>query len=243
MALRRYKGDASKGDDLTVVVPSNATPVTAQVAPSAPPMPQAADAGVDALRKQIEALQAAKLATMPPINGPPVLQQATADGLLQDPHHAHALHRHPDPHARRRDQWAKDFLERHPHAKRSRHLAHLFDAAHEAALASGHEDASDEYFHDLERRFDALFSPHRQKPERKAEAAESEDQRHAAMVSAPPSRGAHSYSGDIIPAKITLTAEQVDHARAAGIDPATYAVNLVKMRQMKARGLLDDGQR
>jgi len=234
MALRRYKSDASKVDDVTIVAPADPAPV----APTAPPMPD----GVDALRRQVEALQAAKLATVQPSGGPPALQQAAADGLLEAPQHAHALHHHPDPHAERRAQWAKDFLERHPHAKRSRHLVHLFDAAHEAALASGHEDASDEYFHDLERRFDALFSPHRQALERKAEA-EPEDQRHAAMVSAPPSRGAHSYSGDIIHAKITLTAEQVEHAKAAGIDPMLYAQNLVKMRQMRARGLLDDGQR
>jgi hypothetical protein len=231
MALRRYKSDLPKVDDVTIVAPADAVPV----ASSASPTPDIG--GVDALRRQIEALQAAKLATVPPTGGP-ALQQAAADGLLEAPHHAHAPQHHHDPHAQRRDQWARDFLERHPHAKQSRHLGHLFDAAHEAAIASGHEDASDEYFHDLERRFDALFSRHR----KAAEPQGPEDHR-AAIVSAPPSRGGHSYSGDIIPAKITLTAEQVDHARAAGIDPMLYAQNLVKMRQMKARGLLDDGQR
>ena len=59
----------------------------------------------------------------------------------------------------------------------------------------------------------------------------------AAHVSAPVSRDIPSGgNGQRRPGSVTLTADQLDAARIAGVTPADYAKQLLRLREMQAAG-------
>lgn len=126
----------------------------------------------------------------------------------------------------------------------------ILNDLHGEALRAGFADTSPEYFDFLNGRLAAL---HAQQPataathlaeEMQARAAQDHTpeppQRkpvsNSAIVSAPVSREVPSSNGQRQSGRITLTREQLDAAKIAGVTPAEYARQLLRLNELKASG-------
>jgi hypothetical protein len=154
---------------------------------------------------------------------------------------------------------AKEWLKQRPE--------YVFDAeqnarirvVHNDLLREGHEPYSPSYFSEAEKRLaepqvdrsavDQVLAEARHS----VRASEVEDivdgdngrlrvSPRRVQVSAPPSREVPSSNGSRDQGRITLTAEQKHFAKVAGVDEATYAFNLLKLRDRKAQGDYPGGQ-
>jgi hypothetical protein len=188
--------------------------------PAPPPAPLTpADETGEALRKQIDALRQSE-----------ELQKQYSDAVTRQNQLAIES-------AKRRNEW----LEQTPGAKD--HVAEL-NVLHGAALQAGLADSSPAYFQFLEQQLASLpnQSAHaehlvKEMQERIPPPPPPRPER-GPIVSAPVSRqvpGTPQYSN-----RITLSMEQKEFAKIAGISEVEYARQLMKLNQMKMDGSYSD---
>lgn len=201
------------GGDPTVAIAVNTNPAPA----AAPALPK--DDATGALKAQIDALRQSET----------IQRQAQAAMLAA---------------SQRRQSW----LENNPLAQQHyAALGHL----HHAALNSGLADTSPQYFSFLDEQLAALHAQHPSNAgkqlidEMQQRAAQHQEQQetkpapvrlNSAHVSAPVSREVPSANGSRTGGKITLSREQLEAAQMAGVTPAEYARQLLRLNEMKANG-------
>lgn len=128
---------------------------------------------------------------------------------------------------------AKDWLRSHTEFITDQRKNAKITAAHWDVVEAGHAAYSPSYFEDLEVR---LGLRQRQDDTTDHEADEPTPRRNQ-QVSAPVTRDAPSPStGKPVTTRITLSPEQREAARAAGVDELTYARNLIKLNELKKNG-------
>jgi len=104
-------------------------------------------------------------------------------------------------------------------------------AVHWDAIRAGHAVDSDGYFAAVEERLGYRSPP------APPDDSRQEQQRRSIPVSAPVSREAPSLGGGpATPSRVTLSAEQREAARIAGVDEVTYARNLIRLNELKKQG-------
>jgi hypothetical protein len=161
-----------------------------------------------------------------------------AESLQQQQHVAAAVQH-------RRAEW----LAANPLAQRN---VDVLDGFHREALQQGHADLSDDYFNYLNDRLATLDQqppPPEQHPlidEMQLRAAQNHppppapERVRTNIVSAPVSREVPSASGSRSNGKITLTPQHLEAARIAGVTPAEYGKQLLRLREMQASGEYSD---
>lgn len=118
---------------------------------------------------------------------------------------------------------AKDWLRKHPDYITDVRKNAKIKAAHFDVIEEGHAQFTPAYFESLETHLGL-----RQK---------ADTQRRQPVMSAPPTRDVPGASnGYQRPSQVTLTPEQREAARIAGIDEVTYARNVIKLNEMKKAG-------
>jgi hypothetical protein len=143
----------------------------------------------------------------------------------------------------------RDWLQNNPLAQQ--HYAAL-NNLHGEAVQAGHADTSDGYFSFLNDRLAAL---HTERPaangvrlieemQQRAAPAQSAPQprQRTNIVSAPVSREVPTASGSRDGGKITLSNEQKEAAKIAGITETEYARQLLRLNGMKASGEYSERQ-
>lgn len=125
----------------------------------------------------------------------------------------------------------------HPEFVRDNHKNRQMIAAHELAIAKGHQADTPEYFQSIEKTLD--ITPAVSKPDPKpnedadpmADAAQPANGRgrNAAPAAAPVSRGANG--GGSKPNRVTLTPAEVEIAQAMGMTVEEYARNKVALKK------------
>jgi hypothetical protein len=148
----------------------------------------------------------------------------------------------------RRREWLQD----NPAARQ--HVAALNDL-HREALDAGHTDTSPRYFDYMNDRLASLSAQHPApgahviEDMQKTVAQEKQPQRqppesaglNASYVSAPVSRDTVSYStGRPSNGRITLTPQDIEYAKIAGVTPTEYAKQKLKLQEMKETGEYGD---
>lgn len=127
---------------------------------------------------------------------------------------------------------AKEWLREHKEYSTNPRLNAKLTAAHWDALEEGHKAFSTDYFSSVER----ILGLSEQEPEVEIqEEVERKPQRRTPIVSAPVSRTAPGNS-ETKPSQVRLTQAEVEHARAAGITPAEYAKQKLKLASAKRDG-------
>lgn len=134
----------------------------------------------------------------------------------------------------RAKEWLRDHRE---FAEDPRKNAKLM-AAHWDALDGGHKEFSTDYFIAMETTLGL----------RKAEVEEEEEiepvrkepePRRSAIVSAPVSREGSSTTGTASKTQVRLTKEEAEFAAMAGITPAEYAKQKLKLQELKKQGVIN----
>lgn len=127
----------------------------------------------------------------------------------------------------RQRNWLKDHRDAFTDPAKNAYLG----AAHWDAIRAGHAQDSEAYFVMLEEKLG-----YRQPP-RPSPSSEPETQRKSIPMSAPVSREIPSLGGgNTTPSRVTLTAEQREAARIAGVDDVTYAKNYLRLQELKKHG-------
>jgi len=131
---------------------------------------------------------------------------------------------------------AKALLREKPQYLTNPRLNAKMNAIHWDLLDEGYESFSSEYIEEIRTRMES-------KKASKVEEQEEEVQpQRRATVSAPVSREAPSSSGTDRPGRITLTVQQKEAAKIAGITEVEYAKNLQRLKAEKANGNYTGGQ-
>jgi hypothetical protein len=146
----------------------------------------------------------------------------------------------------RRREWLQD----NPAARQ--HVAALNDL-HREALDAGHTDTSPRYFDYMNDRLASLSAQHPapgahvidDMQHRVAAEVKQEEPKEAAsmsrFVSAPVVREPISYStGRPSNGRVTLTPQDLEYARIAGVTPTEYAKQKLRLREMKENGEYGD---
>lgn len=122
-------------------------------------------------------------------------------------------------------QWAKD----HPEYVTDRGKSEQLAAANMIARRKGYAPGDPKYLQEIERVLDiGVASPVRE---------QQDTSRKTSILSAPVSREVPSTgSGQRQSGRVTLTRDQIEAAKIAGVSPAEYARQLVKLNEMKANG-------
>lgn len=163
---------------------------------------------------------------------------------------AEELNRNPPP--PKMSERQTEFMTRNPHLQ-----AHgrLLGQLHQAILQSGVPEDSDQYFSEMRLGLDQVGVRHDQpsriepsQPEQQAPPLVAglppplPDQRRSAPVSAPVRGGYNiptAYGADK-PGRITLSPQQREAARIAGVDEFTYAKGILELERRKKQGMYPD---
>lgn len=128
----------------------------------------------------------------------------------------------------------REWLRKHPELITDPKNNRILEAAFYEAERRGLQRGTDKYFEFFDERMGF------KQTDEDDEMAE-EPVRTQQRVSAPPSRSAPSVTrGNEAPSKITLSPQQREAAKWAGIDEVTYAKNLLKLQQLKRNGQYTD---
>lgn len=133
---------------------------------------------------------------------------------------------------------AKEWLREHREfAEDPRKNAKLM-AAHWDALDEGHKEFSTDYFVSMEKLLGIRKAE--EEVEEKIEPVRKEpEQRRSAIVSAPVSREGSSTTGTASKTQVRLTKEEAEFAQMAGITPAEYAKQKLKLQELKKQGVIN----
>lgn len=127
---------------------------------------------------------------------------------------------------------AKDWLRDHPDYATDQRKNIKLQALHWDALDEGHRPFSTEYFKFVEI---GLGLREAEKPAEEVEV-DRPGTRRTPVVSAPVSRDNPGGGTRPSPGRITLTAEEREHARASGVTDAEYAKQKARLMEAKANG-------
>lgn len=137
---------------------------------------------------------------------------------------------------------AKEWLREHREYVEDQRKNAKLAAAHWDAIDEGHKEFSTDYFLAVERLLGLRQEERKEEvqEERREPVRKEPEARRSAIVSAPVSReGSSATGGSSSKTRVQLTKEEVEFAQMAGITPAEYAKQKLKLAELKKQGVIN----